>query len=171
MDRNRVFFTDRTYVIFQMTGSPAMRHSLFSGAPVRATLAASALALCSVVLAAPAWAQGNPAASTPVTRAQVRAELEELVGAGYNPRDWYHYPYNLEAAEQRVQAQHAARALASGQPLPQPRAVADTSSAAMTNEAVGGVNSGTSMSGGPKSDLIPSTCHGFPVCTSPYMGR
>ncbi|WP_237657879.1 DUF4148 domain-containing protein [Burkholderia glumae] len=29
--------------------------------------------------------------SAPVTRAQVKAELEELVNAGYNPRDWYHY--------------------------------------------------------------------------------
>ncbi|TAM85126.1 DUF4148 domain-containing protein [bacterium] len=148
-----------------------MRHSFFSGAPVRATLAASALALYAVALATPASAQGNPAASMPVTRAQVRAELGELVGAGYNPRDWYHYPDNLQAAELIIEQRHSASALASGQPLPQTRAVADTSSAAMTNEAVGGVKSGTSMSGSPNSDVIPSTCHGFPVCTLPYIGR
>lgn len=127
------------------------------------------LAIAVVSIAAPVAAQ-----QASVTRAQVRAELAELLAAGYNPSDKIHYPDNLQAAEQRIQAQRAARALASGQPVPRTQAVADTSSgaAAMTNEAVGGAKGGTSVSGGPQQfDLIPSTCHGFPVCTSNYIGR
>ncbi|HEV3106241.1 MAG TPA: DUF4148 domain-containing protein [Trinickia sp.] len=43
--------------------------------------------------------------SQPVTRAQVRADLDVVVKAGYNPRDWMHYPDNIQAAEARVAAQ------------------------------------------------------------------
>jgi hypothetical protein len=89
-----------------------MRLSFFSGASVRGTLAAPALALSALVLATPAWPQGNPAASAPVTRAQVKAELEELVAAGFNPRDRMHYPDNLWAAQRIVEQRHAARAQA-----------------------------------------------------------
>jgi hypothetical protein len=55
----------------------------------------------------------------PVTRAQVRAELAELERAGYNPNDWIHYPENIQAAEARVAAEHAARngAVATMQPV------------------------------------------------------
>lgn len=129
-------------------------------------LRATILMLAAASFAAPVVAQ-----QTSVTRAQVRAELIELRAAGYNPSDKNHYPDNLHAAQQRVQAQHASSALANGQPVPQTRALADTSSAATSNEAVGGAPSGTSMSGGPESDVIPSTCHGFPVCHSAFMGR
>jgi hypothetical protein len=55
-------------------------------------------------LAAPsfAFAQSN----SPVTRAQVRAELVQLEKAGYNPAsDRTQYPANIQAAEQRVSAQ------------------------------------------------------------------
>ena len=48
--------------------------------------------------------------SQPVTRAQVRAELVELEKAGYNPshgEDPY-YPADIQAAEAKVAAQHAA---------------------------------------------------------------
>lgn len=56
-----------------------------------------------VALVAPvaSFAQSNQ----PVTRAQVRADLERVERAGYNPRDWQHYPENILAAEQRVSAQ------------------------------------------------------------------
>lgn len=57
-----------------------------------------------VALVAPmvsSFAQSNQ----PVTREQVRADLVRLEGAGYNPRDWMHYPENIQAAEQRVAAQ------------------------------------------------------------------
>ncbi|AWV02916.1 DUF4148 domain-containing protein [Burkholderia sp. JP2-270] len=47
--------------------------------------------------------------SAPLTRAQVRAELIELEKAGYNPAvgEDPHYPEDLQAAEARVEQQHA----------------------------------------------------------------
>jgi hypothetical protein len=58
-------------------------------------------------LAAPvlSFAQTN----TPVTRAQVRAELEQLEKAGYRPGDGdsIYYPEEIQAAEARVAAQNA----------------------------------------------------------------
>jgi hypothetical protein len=50
------------------------------------------------------FAQSSPS----VTRAQVRAQLEQLEKAGYNPRDWVHYPENIQAAEAKVAAQNTA---------------------------------------------------------------
>ncbi len=46
----------------------------------------------------------------PVTRAQVRAELIELEKAGYNPGrgEDPNYPADIQAAEAKVAAQHAA---------------------------------------------------------------
>ncbi len=56
-----------------------------------------------VALVAPVagFAQSNQ----PLTREQVRADLVKVEKAGYNPRDWMHYPDNIQAAEQRVSAQ------------------------------------------------------------------
>lgn len=67
-----------------------------------------AAAVAATVLAVPvaSFAQQS---NGPVTRAQVRAELAELERAGYNPNDWIHYPENIQAAEARVAAEHAAR--------------------------------------------------------------
>jgi Domain of unknown function (DUF4148) len=64
-----------------------------------------------VVLAGPAisFAQSN---NQPLTRAQVRADLERVEKAGYNPLDWLHYPENIQAAEARVAAQDAAQVAA-----------------------------------------------------------
>lgn len=45
----------------------------------------------------------------PVSRAQVAADLVRLEKAGYDPRDWIHYPENIEAAEARVAAEDAAQ--------------------------------------------------------------
>ena len=45
--------------------------------------------------------------SEPVTRAQVQAELAQVEQAGYDPRDWVHYPENIRAAEAKVAAQNA----------------------------------------------------------------
>jgi hypothetical protein len=46
-----------------------------------------------------------------LTRAQVRQELKELEEAGYNPStaNDYDYPQNIQAAEARVAAKHAAQ--------------------------------------------------------------
>lgn len=56
-----------------------------------------------VALVAPvaSFAQSNQ----PLTRAQVRADLERVERAGFDPRDWQHYPENILAAEQRASAQ------------------------------------------------------------------
>jgi hypothetical protein len=75
------------------------------------------------VLAAPAvsFAQSD----SPVTRAQVRAELIQLQKAGYVPGgEDPNYPANVQAAEARVAAQNGAT-------------------------AYGGMISGSSASGGP----------------------
>ena len=64
--------------------------------------------VAAMVMAAPiaSYAQST---NVPVTRAQVKAELVELEQAGYQPGNWYNYPENIQAAEQRVAAKHAAQ--------------------------------------------------------------
>jgi len=64
--------------------------------------------VAATILAAPAvsFAQQSTA---PVTRAEVRAELVALEKAGYNPNDWINYPENLQAAQQRVDAERIAQ--------------------------------------------------------------
>ena len=66
-------------------------------------------AITASVLTIPAAAFSQQV-NTPITRAQVRAELLELEQAGYNPggSDW-DYPNDLQAAEQRIQAKHLAQ--------------------------------------------------------------
>ncbi|HKR45423.1 MAG TPA: DUF4148 domain-containing protein [Paraburkholderia sp.] len=73
-------------------------------------------------LVAPVAAFAQP--NTPVTRAQVRAELVQLEKAGYHVGDGdnTHYPEAIQAAEAKVAAQ---------------------------NNAVGGVAGGSSASGAP----------------------
>jgi hypothetical protein len=65
-------------------------------------------AVLASVLAAPvaSFAQSNE----PLTRAQVRAELIQVEKAGYNPASSNDtsYPADIQAAEQRVQAQNSA---------------------------------------------------------------
>jgi hypothetical protein len=64
--------------------------------------------LVAAVLAIPAvsFAQSNH----PLTRAEVKAQLVEIEAAGYNPgtANDYDYPANIQAAEAKVAAQHAA---------------------------------------------------------------
>ncbi len=145
-----------------------MNASMFFQPRRMSALRATIFVLAAASFAAPVMAQQQ----TPVTRAQVRAELAGLIAAGYNPLDKYHYPENLWAAQQRVRANEATLAQASEQRSAQPtQSAADTSSAPMTDQAVGGAKSGTSMSGSAESEDIPSTCHGFPVCHSAYFGR
>ncbi|SAL00229.1 hypothetical protein AWB78_05910 [Caballeronia calidae] len=45
----------------------------------------------------------EPAA--PLTRNQVKAELEALHSVGYSPQDWVHYPDNIQAAERKIKSQ------------------------------------------------------------------
>ncbi|MGG1943460.1 DUF4148 domain-containing protein [Trinickia sp. NRRL B-1857] len=62
------------------------------------------VAVALVAPVASSFAQSNQ----PLTREQVRADLVRLEHAGYNPRDWLHYPENVQAAEQRVSAEQGA---------------------------------------------------------------
>jgi len=56
---------------------------------------------------------GMAPAQAQTTRAEVKAQQAELVGAGYRENlDETQYPGNLQAAEARVQAQQDARAVA-----------------------------------------------------------
>ena len=64
--------------------------------------------IAALALTAPVASFAAQQANAPVTRAQVKAELAELEQAGYNPGDWANYPENLQAAEQKVAAKHAA---------------------------------------------------------------
>ena len=64
--------------------------------------------IVAAVLAIPAvssFAQSN----APVTRAEVKAQLDQLEKAGYQPgRDDPYYPADVQAAEARVSAQNGA---------------------------------------------------------------
>lgn len=87
------------------------------------------------VLAAPvaSFAQSS---QQPVTRAQVRSELIQVEQAGYNPATSSDptYPADIQAAEQRVQAQN--------------QAVAQTQEPVADTSGYGGMRNGSSQAGG-----------------------
>ncbi|MEA3118113.1 MAG: hypothetical protein QOI13_1383 [Paraburkholderia sp.] len=65
----------------------------------------AAVAVAAFAVPVMSFAESN----TPVTRAQVRAQLVELENAGYNPAgEHLYYPVDLQAAEARVAAQKRA---------------------------------------------------------------
>ena len=72
------------------------------------TLACLTLAACAFAGPITGFAQ---TASTPLTRAQVRAELLRLEAAGYNPSagDEGDYPADIEAAQAKIAAEDAQR--------------------------------------------------------------
>jgi Domain of unknown function (DUF4148) len=71
------------------------------------------MVLIAALVAAPVASFAQSSQS--VSRAQVHAELAQLEKAGYDPRDWVHYPENIRAAEAKVAAQNAtAQAAVSG---------------------------------------------------------
>ncbi|WP_052494668.1 DUF4148 domain-containing protein [Cupriavidus basilensis] len=77
--------------------------------PMRGSLIVSAALMATSVSV---YAQMPPAPAThPITRAQVRHELEELESVGYNPSqgDNGDYPADIQAAEQRLEAKHQAQ--------------------------------------------------------------
>lgn len=43
----------------------------------------------------------------PITRPQVRDELVQLKGAGYNPNDWLNYPESIQRAEVVVEKRNS----------------------------------------------------------------
>ncbi|EDT42733.1 DUF4148 domain-containing protein [Burkholderia ambifaria] len=70
------------------------------------TLACAALVLGTLAAPALSFAQSN----TPLTRAQVRADLVRVERAGYNPATGNdpQYPADIQAAEAKVAAEQAA---------------------------------------------------------------
>jgi D-alanine-D-alanine ligase-like ATP-grasp enzyme len=71
-------------------------------------------ALLTAVLIVPAVSFAQTS-NGPVTRAEVRAELVQLEHAGYRPASkQIHYPDEIQAAEQRVQANNNAYASQNG---------------------------------------------------------
>ena len=60
-----------------------------------------------LVLAAPVASFAQSSANRPLTRAEVRADLERVVAAGYRPTDWRHYPENIQTVQARLAAQDA----------------------------------------------------------------
>jgi uncharacterized protein YgbK (DUF1537 family) len=92
--------------------------------------AVAAASVLSLPIASFAQVQSN---DHPLTRAEVKADLQRVEQAGYNPiaSDPY-YPEDIQAAEARVAAQQTA-----------------TASAATNNADVGGAAAGAAQSGAP----------------------
>lgn len=149
-----------------------MKHS-FPGAPLRSALVAPMLALSATVFALPALAQSTDASHAQITRASVRAQLDELVGAGYNPRDWYHYPDNLQAAQRVVDERHM-KLTQSGAPMNGMTDAASKSTASdeQGRESMGGVAAGKSEAGAPTESDMNATraCAVGPQCSA-FYGR
>ena len=68
------------------------------------------VATSALAVSAAALAQSDSQA--PLTRAQVRAELQQLEQAGYNPStgEDVNYPYDIQAAQARLAASNGATA-------------------------------------------------------------
>jgi hypothetical protein len=62
----------------------------------------AAISSAALIVPLSSLAQDNP---QPTTRAQVKSELAALEKAGYDSRDWVHYPENIQAAQRRVDAE------------------------------------------------------------------
>lgn len=142
-----------------------MKSELSGESSLRKYLIASILSSATLLVAAPSLAQGDTANSAPVTRAQVKAELRELVNAGYNPRDWYHYPENIQAAERVVQQRHEALA----QQKPEDTGAAKAG-APVTEESYGGNAAGKSEAGAPTNDRGTWQHDAMPCSIDPQCG-
>jgi hypothetical protein len=142
-----------------------MKSELSGESPLRKYLIASILSSATLLVAAPSLAQSDTTHSAPVTRAQVKAELQELVNAGYNPRDWYHYPQNIQAAERIVQQRHEALAQ---------RKREDSGGAkagpAVTEESYGGNAAGKSEAGAQTNDRGTWQHGAMPCSMDPQCG-
>ena len=82
---------------------------------VRAVSSALAVSAALLVTSTGVYAQTSATPGThQVTRAEVRHELEELEAAGYDPSrgDESDYPADIQEAERKVAAMHAAQASA-----------------------------------------------------------
>lgn len=91
---------------------------------IRAVPKALIVSTAFLVTSTGVYAQASPESGThQITRAEVRHELEELEAAGYDPSrgDESDYPADIQEAERKVAAMHAAQmnALAGGQPAMQ----------------------------------------------------
>lgn len=88
----------------------------------------------------PTAAVSVPSSQAPVTRAQVKQQLQELEAVGYQPVNrGINYPNDIQSAEQRVEAEQLAQA-----PAP-------TNAADATMHSEGSNGGSVSMSGSPSS--------------------
>lgn len=111
------------------------------------TIAKVVVSVAAVVAPALAFAQSNNA---PLTRAQVRAELAQLQGAGYSTASGENatYPADIQAAEASVAAQQSG-----------------------VNQAYGGMQSGGAASGTMQRGAeAASTCVGPAGFCVPFFG-
>lgn len=145
-----------------------MDHSSSRRMSWRTALAVPALAVSALAAAVPSsWAQ-----DAPVTRAAVKAELAELIAAGYNPHDRYHYPDNLWAAQRVVEQRRAMLAEAGGAAKSAP----DATMSPQPSEAVGGMPDVKSEAGARARGMMSTlpapaiACSHEPEC-SVYFGH
>jgi hypothetical protein len=86
---------------FQVLLTMSESHQLSQEAIVMKALICAALAAAALAVPAISFAQSS---NSPVTRAEVRADLVRLEAAGYHPGvNDIHYPAGIQAAEARVQ--------------------------------------------------------------------
>lgn len=122
-------------------------------------LALLALTLSALVSSTVTFAQS---ASAPLTRAQVRADIVRLEGAGYNPASANdeNYPADIQAAEAKVAATDTEQQAATPQQQ-------------NSDSGTGAATTGTSDSGHKKQDMRPSnpaTCAGPVSFCNPFFG-
>lgn len=108
------------------------------------------LALAAATFGAPiiCFAQSN----TPLTRAEVRADLARVEQAGYNPSagNDIHYPADIQAVEAKITAQNDQQ---------------------LTTQAVGGVaQNGSAASGAASHSTMPPGCVGPISFCNVYFG-
>ncbi|AJY27222.1 hypothetical protein BTM_6168 (plasmid) [Burkholderia thailandensis 34] len=85
------------------------------------------------------------------------------MNAGYNPRDWYHYPQNIQAAERIVQQRH--EALAQLQKKEE-----GAKAPAVTETSYGGSAVGKAEAGAPSNDLAVRSHGALPCSMDPQCG-
>ena len=108
------------------------------------------LALAAAALSAPVLSSAQ--SNGPVTRAEVRSDLEQVERAGYNPArsDDASYPADIQAAEAKVAAQ---------------------STYQQATQGYGGVPTNSTSAGSPLHTAMQSTCVGPVSFCTPYFGK
>jgi hypothetical protein len=135
-------------VFDEVRGSQAIQVNHSSRSLIMNTIAKVLVSLAVVTAPAFAFAQAQ---NTPLTRAQVKAELSQLEQAGYSAAsgDNAHYPDDIQAAEAKVAGQQNANE---------------------TNDAYGGMHAGKSAAGAMQRGSSSNECVGPAGFCTPYFG-